>query len=108
MLANSLISGAAVLRQSQRYEGVPATHAWQQVLDDRFPDSRLAKIYPSMGARGRIKKTRLPAPLKSQRAPCFRKARLAFNATKKQRFFVKALPNRPAAPFAHGSVSYFK
>ena len=48
MLANSLVSGAAVLRQSQRYEGVPATHAWQQVLDDRFPDSRLAKIYPSM------------------------------------------------------------
>ena len=44
MLANSLVSGAAVLRQSQRYEGVPATHAWQQVLDDRFPDSRLAKI----------------------------------------------------------------
>ena len=40
--------GAAVLRQSQRYEGVPATHAWQQVLDDRFPDSCLAKIYPSM------------------------------------------------------------
>ena len=32
MLANSLVSGAAVLRQSQRYEGVPATHAWQQVL----------------------------------------------------------------------------
>ena len=48
MLANSLVSGAAVLRQSQRYEGVPATHAWQQVLDDRFPDSRLAKIYPRM------------------------------------------------------------
>ena len=48
MLANSLVSGAAVLRQSQRYEGVPATHAWQQVLDDRFPESRLAKIYHSM------------------------------------------------------------
>ncbi len=48
MLANSLVSGAAVLRQSQRYEGIPATHAWQQVLDRRFPDERLARIYPSM------------------------------------------------------------
>jgi uncharacterized membrane protein len=66
MLANSLVSGAAVLRQSQRYEGVPATHAWQQVLDDRFPDSRLAKIYPIWCA-WKIKDT-TAAPLKSQKS----------------------------------------
>ena len=48
MLANSLVSGAAVLRQSQRYEGIPATSGWQQVMDEHYPDERLAKIYPSM------------------------------------------------------------
>lgn len=37
MLANSLVSGAAVLRQSQRYEGVPATHAWAAGAGRPFP-----------------------------------------------------------------------
>lgn len=50
MLANSLVSGAAVLRQSQRREGMPAVHAWQQTMDARFPDERLAEIFPSMAA----------------------------------------------------------
>lgn len=48
MVANSLTSGLAVLRQSQRYEGVPASSAWQQMLDQWYPDEKLAKIYPSM------------------------------------------------------------
>lgn len=48
ILADSLVSGGAVLRQSQRRAGIPAQHAWQQALDERFPDSRLARIYPSM------------------------------------------------------------
>lgn len=48
MLANSLTSGAAVLRQAQRSEGVPATSTWQRVMDDAYPDERLAKIFPSM------------------------------------------------------------
>ncbi len=48
MLANTLVSGFAVLRQSQRRVGIPAAHAWQQAFDERFPDDRLAKIYPSM------------------------------------------------------------
>ncbi len=48
MLANTLVSGAAVLRQSQRRAGVPAAHAWQQTMDVRYPDERLAKIFPSM------------------------------------------------------------
>lgn len=48
MLANTLVSGAAVLRQSQRRAGVPAVHAWQQTMDVRYPDERLAKIFPSM------------------------------------------------------------
>ncbi len=48
MLVNSLVSGGAVLRMAQRYEGVPATSAWQQAMDERFPDERLRQIYPSM------------------------------------------------------------
>ncbi len=48
MLANSLVSGAAVLRQSQRREGLPAAYAWQQTLDEHFPDERLERIFPSM------------------------------------------------------------
>ncbi len=48
MLANSLTSGLAVLRQSQRYEGMPATSSWQVYFDSHYPDERLAKIYPSM------------------------------------------------------------
>ena len=48
MLANSLVSGGAVLRMAQRYEGVPASSGWQQRFDERFPDERLARIFPSM------------------------------------------------------------
>lgn len=48
MLVNSLVSGGAVLRMAQRYEGVPATSSWQQRFDERFPDDRLARIFPSM------------------------------------------------------------
>ncbi|MFR2589105.1 MAG: putative ABC transporter permease [Ruthenibacterium lactatiformans] len=83
MLANSLVSGAAVLRQSQRYEGVPATHAWQQVLDDRFPDSRLAKIYPSM-VRGKNKRHDCRT-LKSQERRAFAKHGV-FSLSKKRAF----------------------
>lgn len=48
MLLNSLVSGAAVLRMAQRYEGVPATSAWQHLMDRYYPDEKLARIYPSM------------------------------------------------------------
>jgi len=48
MLANTLVSGAAVVRMAQRYANVPATAGWQQLMDDWYPDERLAKIYPSM------------------------------------------------------------
>lgn len=48
MLANSLVSGGAVLRMAQRYEGVPASSSWQSAMDRHFPDERLQRIYPSM------------------------------------------------------------
>ncbi|MDY4191046.1 MAG: putative ABC transporter permease [Oscillospiraceae bacterium] len=48
MLANTVVSAAAVYRMSQRYEGVPAVQSWQVVLDEHYPDEKLAEIYPSM------------------------------------------------------------
>lgn len=48
MLANSLVSGAAVMRWQQRYDGVPATQTWQTAMDEAYPDDVLSKIYPSM------------------------------------------------------------
>lgn len=48
MVCNTLVSGGAVLRMAERYEGIPATHSWQVKMDERYPDERLARIYPSM------------------------------------------------------------
>lgn len=48
MVLNMLISAAAVYRQSERREHIPATNAVQQFLDDTYPDEFLRKAYPSM------------------------------------------------------------
>lgn len=48
MLANSFVSGAAVLRMAGRYEGLPAANGFTRWLDQAYPDDKLAKIYPSM------------------------------------------------------------
>ena len=48
MLLNTAVSGMAVFRQAQRYDGIPATSGWQQLMDEKYPDEKLAKIYPSM------------------------------------------------------------
>ena len=48
MLLNTAVSGMAVFRQAQRYDGIPATSGWQQLMDEKYPDEELAKIYPSM------------------------------------------------------------
>lgn len=48
MLANTMVSGMAVFRQAQRYDGIPATSSWQKLMDKEYPDEKLAKIYPSM------------------------------------------------------------
>lgn len=56
MLANTVVSAAAVYRMSQRYEGIPAVQSWQVVLDEHYPDEKLAEIYPSM-----VRAEQLPA-----------------------------------------------
>lgn len=48
ILLNTAVSGMAVFRQAQRYDGIPATSGWQQLMDEKYPDEKLAKIYPSM------------------------------------------------------------
>lgn len=48
MVVNSMVSAAAVGRMSQRQRGLAPANTVEQVLDERFPDERIAKIYPSM------------------------------------------------------------
>lgn len=48
MAFNLAISGAAVARQAQRLEGVPATNVFSRFLDAHYPDERLKKVYPNM------------------------------------------------------------
>lgn len=48
LLVNCLVSGAAVIRWSERKADIPPTTALRQVLDQRFPDERLEKIYANM------------------------------------------------------------
>lgn len=48
MIANTLISGAAVGRTTQRKMGLPPNNKVEEILDQRFTDERMAQIYPSM------------------------------------------------------------
>ena len=48
LLINCVVSSAAVLRWAERKEGLPANHAFQQLLDQRFPDERMEMIYANM------------------------------------------------------------
>lgn len=48
MCCNMLVSSMALIRSSQRENGVSAESGWQKIMDERFDDERLAKIYPNM------------------------------------------------------------
>lgn len=39
--------GLALVRSTQRANGVPAKQQWQQIMDEGFDDERLAQIYPN-------------------------------------------------------------
>ena len=41
------VSFLALVRQDERSRGVPAQSAWQEVMDERFDDERLNRIYPN-------------------------------------------------------------
>ncbi len=47
MSCNILVSCMALVRVNERQQGVPATSGWQQVMDERFDDERMQRIYPN-------------------------------------------------------------
>lgn len=47
MCCNMAVSGMALVRSGERQDGIPAEHGWQQVMDERFGDERLERIYPN-------------------------------------------------------------
>lgn len=47
MCCNMAVSAMALIRSTQRQDGVPAGQAWQQMMDERFDDERMEKIYPN-------------------------------------------------------------
>lgn len=58
MLDNTIVSACAVDRMAERYNGMPAQTPIGEVMDERFPDERMEKIYTNM------EYTDLPAPVK--------------------------------------------
>lgn len=48
MCCNMAVSAVALLRSNERKEGIPAEHGWQQIMDERFDDERLNRVYPNM------------------------------------------------------------
>ncbi len=48
MIFNSIVSGLAVHRWYERVEGRPASGWMDELMDSRFPDQRLEKIYPNL------------------------------------------------------------
>ena len=48
MLYNSAVSAVAVYRWSERIEGKAPSNGLEVMLDERFPDSRMERIYPNL------------------------------------------------------------
>ena len=47
MIANILVSTLALTRYDERAHNKPAANAIEQLIDTRFPDERMARIYPN-------------------------------------------------------------
>ncbi|MGI6011621.1 MAG: putative ABC transporter permease [Ruminococcus sp.] len=43
---NIAVSCMALVRSNQRVQGVEAEHKWQMIMDEKYDDSRLKRIYP--------------------------------------------------------------
>ena len=48
MVVNSAVSGAAVYRWAERTAGKEASGSLERVLDERFPDERMERIYANL------------------------------------------------------------
>ena len=47
MCCNMAVSGLALMRSDQRANGIPAEKNWQKIMDERFDDARMQRIYPN-------------------------------------------------------------
>ena len=47
MCCNMVVSSMALMRSTERQNDIPAEHGWQKVMDERFDDERLSRIYPN-------------------------------------------------------------
>jgi len=47
MCCNVAVSCMALTRSTQRKSNIPAEHNWQKIMDDRFGDERMERIYPN-------------------------------------------------------------
>ena len=47
MICNIVVSCMALTRSTERANGIPAEAGWQKVIDERFCDERMEKIYPN-------------------------------------------------------------
>ena len=47
MFLNITVSCMALTRSTERANGIPAEAAWQKIIDERFDDLRMEKIYPN-------------------------------------------------------------
>lgn len=47
MSCNVVVSCMALIRYDERGRGIDAQYSWQQTIDERFPDERMARIYPN-------------------------------------------------------------
>ncbi len=48
MTCNIAVSGLALLRSTERQNGIPANAGWQKIIDEKFDDERMEQIYPNM------------------------------------------------------------
>lgn len=51
MCCNMAVSGLALIRSTERQNGIPAEARWQKIMDERFDDERIERIYPNMKNR---------------------------------------------------------
>ncbi len=95
-----LVSGAAVLRMTQRYEGVPATSAWQQLMD-RYYRTKTCQDIPQHDAH-KTDETAMGAPWPFHFPPGSFKAQLRCRYTV---IFLLSPSPGPSAPSSKGEAA---
>lgn len=47
MCCNMAVSALALWRSNERLNGIPAESTWQEIMDERYDDEKLSRIYPN-------------------------------------------------------------